>query len=115
MRLKTEIWVHAYIRICANAGCPVFVVRHGDDDAGTPFVKINRLDGSAQLYGPAPAGMSGSGSGQRFVAIFGGDCRDESDIDSYIASQVTFDPDLWLVEVEDAKGRHFLDDWLLAY
>jgi hypothetical protein len=115
MRLKTEIWIHAYIRICANAGCPAFVVRHGDDDAGAPFVKINRLDGSARLYGPAPAGISGGGSGQHFVAIFDGDWRDESDIDSYIASQVAFDPDLWLVEVEDAKGRHFLDDWLMAY
>lgn len=115
MRLKTEIWVHAYIRICANAGCPAFVVRHGDDDAGSPFVKINRLDGFARLYGPAPAGMSGGGSGQPFVAIFDGDWRDESVIDGYVASQAAFDPDLWLVEVEDAKGRHFLDEWLVAF
>jgi hypothetical protein len=115
MRLKTEIWVHAYIRICANAGCPAFVVRHGDDDAGAPFVKINRLDGHARLFGPAPAGITDVAAGQQFVAIFDGDWRPESVIDSYVASQAEFDTDLWLVEVEDANGRHFLDEWLVTF
>lgn len=114
MRLKTEFWVHAYIRICANAGCAAFVVRHGDDDAGAPFVKINRLDGYARLYGPAPAGIARGDDGQHFCAIFDDDWRPESDIDRYVASQAEFDSDLWLVEVEDAKGRHFLDEWLVA-
>ncbi len=115
MRLKTEFWVHAYIRICANAGCSAFVVHHGDDDAGAPFVKINRLDGFAQLYGPAPAGITGGDDGQHFCVIFDGDWRPESDIDTYVASQAKFDTDLWLIEVEDAKGRHFLDEWLVTF
>lgn len=53
MRLKSELWIHAYLRACAAADCPAFVVRHGDNDAGAPFIKINHLDGTASLYGPA--------------------------------------------------------------
>ena len=25
-----------------------------------------------------------------------------------------FDPDIWIVSVEDRQGRHFLEDWLAA-
>lgn len=112
MRLKSEIWIRAYIRICANADCPAFVVRHGDDDAGAPFVKINHLDGTASLYGPAPAGFSEVADDQRFVVLFDAEDTPETVVDDYIKQQGEFDPDLWLIEVEDAKRRHFLEGWL---
>jgi hypothetical protein len=114
MRLKSEIWIHAYIRTCANANCPAYVVRHGDDDAGAPFIKINHLDGTASLYGPAPAGFSEVADDQRFVALFAAGNTSEADVDAYIKRQSDFDPDLWLIEVEDAKKRHFLEGWLSA-
>lgn len=112
MRLKSELWLRAYIRTCASADCPAFVVRHGDDDAGAPFIKINHLDGTASLYGPAPAGFDEVAEGQRFTAIFDKPDTPESEVDRYIERQCEFDPDLWLIEVEDAKRRHFLDGWL---
>ena len=57
VRLKSEIWVKAYIRRCATEGAPAVVVNRGDEDAGVIFIKIARLDGTADLYGPAPAGL----------------------------------------------------------
>ncbi|HXY90489.1 MAG TPA: DUF1491 family protein, partial [Xanthobacteraceae bacterium] len=33
----------------------------------------------------------------------------DGDVESRIAREIEFDPDLWLVEVEDRKGRDFLD------
>ena len=114
MRLKTEFWAHAYIRICASAGCPAFVVRHGDDDAGAAFIKINHLDGTASLYGPAPTGFSEVSRERRFVTLISPPDRAEAEVDAYLTRQYEFDSDMWLIEVEDAKKRHFLEDWLMS-
>ena len=33
----------------------------------------------------------------------------EDEVETYLAKQVRFDPDLWIIESEDRAGRHFLD------
>jgi hypothetical protein len=35
---------------------------------------------------------------------------DEAEVDATISRQRGYDPDLWVVEVEDRKGRHLLDE-----
>jgi len=114
MRLKAEFWVKAYIRRCAVEGASAVVVRHGDDDAGAIFIKINRLDGTCLLFGPAPAGYSDMDSDRRWVACGAPNGMREDEVDGYIAREARFDSDMWLIEVEDRSGRHFLDDQLLA-
>lgn len=113
MRLKAEIWVKAYLRACANQGVPVVVVRHGDDDAGAVFVKVCRRDGSARLFGPAHAGLDDQSFERRWVAVLDEATTSEAEVDAYLDQQHAFDPDLWIIEVEDRAGRHFLDDWLV--
>ena len=54
MRLKSAIWVAAYIRRCHVEGAFAAVRRRGAEEAGAIFVKVNRLDGTAELFGPAP-------------------------------------------------------------
>jgi len=54
MRLKSAIWVAAYIRRCHIEGAFAAVRRRGAEEAGAIFVKLNRLDGTAELFGPAP-------------------------------------------------------------
>jgi hypothetical protein len=112
MRLKAEIWVKAYIRRCRVEGADALLVRRGDGDAGAIYIKISRLDGTAALYGPAPAGLDEAREERRWQTCLKGERAAESDADAYLARQVEFDPDLWIVEVEDRQGRHFLDDWL---
>jgi hypothetical protein len=112
MRLRAEFWVKAYLRRCAMEGASAVVVRHGDDDAGAIFIKVNRLDGSCLVFGPAPAGMMGAERGRRWVAQLSADGVAEGEADSFLAREARFDSDLWLVEVEDRQGRHFLDDQL---
>lgn len=112
MRLKAEIWVQAYIRSCNAAGAPAMLVRRGDRDAGAIYIKVSRLDGTAELYGPAAAGLEETGSGRLWERCLGSGPVSEEEITAYLAKASRFDPDLWLIEVEDRKGRHFLDDWL---
>jgi len=110
MRLRAEFWVKAYIRRCAVNGASAVVVRHGDDDAGAIYIKIARLDGTCLLLGPAPAGFSGAESGRRWVVCLSPTDLSEADADAFLAREAEFDSDLWLVEVEDRQGRHFLGD-----
>lgn len=112
MRLKSAIWVSAYLRRCNIEGAFAVLRRHGADEAGAIFIKVSRLDGSAVLYGPAPqtAFAADQISGRLFTAVVGGDAPvPEADIEARLAKEISFDPDLWIVEVEDRAGRHFLD------
>ena len=54
MRLKSSIWVAAYLRRCQTAGIFGAVRKRGAEEAGAVFVKVATLDGNAMLYSPAP-------------------------------------------------------------
>ena len=54
MRLKSAIWVSAYLRRCNIEGAFAAVRRRGAEEAGAIFIKLNRLDGTADLFAPAP-------------------------------------------------------------
>ncbi|MGL4397672.1 MAG: DUF1491 family protein [Hyphomicrobium sp.] len=114
MRLKSEFWVKAYIRRCMVNDAAAVVVRHGDDDAGAIYIKISRLDGTAALFGPAPAGLSDADYERRWVAHFDGAFCDDASISNALEKEQRFDSDLWIIEVEDRQGRHFLDAELLS-
>lgn len=114
MRLRTEFWVKAYIRRCAIEGASAVVVRHGDDDAGAIFIKVDRLDGTCALFGPAPAGLDGAESDRRWTTCLAPSGVEYAAADAFLAREVNFDSDLWIVEVEDRRSRHFLDDSLVT-
>ena len=54
MRLKSALWVSAYVRRCYVEGVFAAIRRRGAEEAGAIFIKVNRLDGTADVYGPAP-------------------------------------------------------------
>jgi hypothetical protein len=112
MQLKSEVWVKAYLRAAAAAGAMASVLRHGDDDAGAIFIKLRRPDGRAALYGPAPAGLDAMATDRRFALLTPETETGEAGIDQRLSDEQRFDPDVWVIEVEDRQGRHFLDDWL---
>ena len=112
MRLKSELWVKAYLRRCRIEGADALLVRRGDTDAGAIYIKVSRLDGTALLYGPAPAGLDAAREDRLWQPFLKGEPTPEAQVDAYLERQVGFDADIWIVAVEDRTGRHFLDGWL---
>ena len=80
------------------------VVRRGDDQAGTVLVKVNRLDGTCTVYAPS-WGLDGT---RQWLKSTGEIPVAEAGADAYIERQRAVDPDLWVIEIEDRAGRHFL-------
>lgn len=105
--LKTEFWATALMRRAAIAGAFAGVTRKGDTDAGAVLVKVSTLDGRARLYAPAR-----DGQGERvWLDLSAGTLGDgEPDVDAYVRKRADTDPDLWVIEVEDKHGRHFLGE-----
>lgn len=111
MRLKSGIWVAAYIRRCQVEGAFAAVRRRGAEEAGAIFIKVNRLNGTADLYGPAPqsAFLESRPAERGFSVCLKTQPASESDVEAYLAREIRFDPDVWFIEIEDREGRHFLD------
>ncbi|MGB6538727.1 MAG: DUF1491 family protein [Xanthobacteraceae bacterium] len=111
MRLKSALWVAAYLRRCQVEGLSAVVRRRGAEDAGAVFVRICRLDGTSDLFGPAPqsAFAAAPGADRAFSASLAGQPAPDASIEAYLAREVKFDSDVWIVEVEDRAGRNFLD------
>jgi hypothetical protein len=111
MRLKSGIWVAAYLRRCQIEGASAVLRRRGAEEAGAIFIKVSRLDGTADIYGPAPQSEFDEShpSERAFSPALKGLPLPESDVEAYLARQIRYDPDLWIVETEDRAGRHFLD------
>jgi hypothetical protein len=109
MRVRSDIWVSAYLRRCQAAGAAVFVARRGDRDAGAIYICVNGLDGFVGVYAPAPAGLSTASVDRRWTRRFK-DPVSEQEASLYLAREANADPDIWIIEVEDRSGRHFLGE-----
>ena len=105
-RVTSRIWVDAYLRRCSMSGASAFIVRRGDADAGAVIVKVATLDGKARLFQ-----QSRSSDGEliwRESAL--DDERSEAAADAKIVREIEFDADLWVIEVEDKTGAHYLTE-----
>lgn len=84
--------------------------RRGAAEAGALFIKVDRLDGRATLYGPAPESEDlPPGVDRLFARVHADEWMTPSDIEERLAREIKFDRDLWIVEIEDRAGRAFVD------
>ena len=105
MLLASDVWVAALIRRAENGGAFGVVARRGDARAGSVLVKVlDRRDRTARLYAEATRG-DGERVWMQPVAA-----TDEAELDAYVARTLRIDPDIWVVEIDDAEGRHFLTE-----
>jgi hypothetical protein len=94
-RLKAGLWVKMALRMADLAGTPGVVLRKGDADSGGVLVVLRGREGLTVLSqvraaDGALAWMRGTGAGP----------VDEAAVDGYVARQVRFDPDVWVLEFD---------------
>ena len=102
-RVTADFWVSAYLARLSAEGIFAHVAHKGDPTAGAAAVKIATMNRQASLWM-----RNFDGEGRRVWATVMDDAP-EADVDAYVARQRGYDRDLWIIEVEDPRGRHLLD------
>jgi hypothetical protein len=117
MRVKSHIWVSAYLRRVNSAFVHAALVRRGDADAGAIYIKVAALDGTAQVFAPLSAQLAGMAPSDGLIVEEGrawqpiySPSAEEAEADAYLAKQAGRDPDIWILEVETSQGRHLLGE-----
>lgn len=103
-RLTARFWVDAYLARLRLFEIPAFVVAHGDDTGGAVLVRLSTLDGQGVLFQRSFDLQTGA---RVWAELARGT---DTDLDDAVGRQRGFDPDLWVIEVEDKHGRHLLDE-----
>ncbi|WP_363346859.1 DUF1491 family protein [Methylocystis echinoides] len=110
MRLRSDIFAAALIRRAEAQGAVAMLRRRGSAEAGALFIKLDRLDGRAAVYGPAPQTEAlPEGVDRLFSKVHANDWVDPAEAEARLKREMMFDPDLWIIEIEDRDGRVFVD------
>lgn len=119
MRVKSHIWVSAYLRRLDSALIPAAIVHRGDADAGAIYIKVSTLDGMSQVLAPVPAyalderAAKSTGflqeEGRAWQSVYPVPA-DETEAETYLRRQISMDPDIWIIDVENRNGRHLIGE-----
>jgi hypothetical protein len=108
MRLRSDIWVAAYLRRAAVDGAYAFLRKRGAAEAGAIYVLVDRADGLTALFVPGPVDIDGGGE-RRWLRAHSAQWVDPIVAEVQLKRELKNDPDLWIVEVESRDGSHWLN------
>ena len=109
MRVTSSLWVGAFVRRCYAEGAVATVAHRGAEEAGAIFIIVDRLNGMGDLYAPAPQAVfeEGKPSDRLFQKVM--DSESLAALSARLDRERRFDPDLWVIAVEDREGRIFFE------
>jgi hypothetical protein len=106
VRVTSALFVAALVRRVFSEGAAAAVVRRGSEEAGAIFLIVYGLTGRSDLYGPAPQAIFDERPADRvFQRLIEAGSAEE--VSARLAREQSFDPDLWVVAIEDRDGREF--------
>ena len=94
-RLKAGLWVKMALRMGDLGGRSGAVLRKGDPDAGGVLVVLRGRDGLCVL-----SQMRTDDGALAWLRATGAAPVDQAAADAYVARQVRFDPDVWVLEFD---------------
>lgn len=109
MRLRSDIFVAAYLRRRNGENAFATLRRKGAAEAGAIFIVVDKLDGLADLYGPAPQSAFDEARPERLFQRLTKDGAAPADVEARLQKELRFDGDIWIVDVEDRAGDPKLD------
>ena len=110
MRVTSDFWVSAYLKARNAANKPSVLMRRGAREAGAIYVRVDRLDGTYDLYQPASQFSYTEENARKGERLFTPCLQAVSvfDVMDKLEAEESFDPDLWIVETECEEGGHGL-------
>ena len=107
-RLTSEFWISAYKHYLDSIGITLFITNKGDDKAGAILIRVSNLKGSSVLFSQGI-----DIDGKKIWEQLARGC--DSEMDKIILRQIQYDPDIWVLEIEEKSGNHFLEDFSISY
>lgn len=106
-RIQSKLWIDALLARVHHSGASAFISHKGEEDRGDILIKVAKMDGTARVLTKS-IGLDGD---SLFIDITTRlESNDEPCVDAYITTAKSRDCDLWVVEIEDKEGRHFLTE-----
>jgi hypothetical protein len=81
------------------------VARKGDESAGALFLKVNRFKDGCDVF----SGITRGDGDAAWIRPLRAPVP-EREADAYLDRQSRYDPDIWVLEIEDPKGVFSLDE-----
>lgn len=105
-RLPTELWVKAHVARCSAIGVPVVVLKRGDRNSGIVILKLNRFETGFDVL------IQGRNEDGALVwqPALEGRRVDEAEAEAFIERQQKYDPDIWVIEIEDREERNLFEN-----
>lgn len=104
-RLKTSLWISAQIRLCDLSSMSAIVARRGDSDAGQVMILRDLMDGTVELF----ARTTDLDGNRAWRCVSGPEPVTSAAAQEIIEREAGFDPDLWVLAVEDRDRKYELD------
>ncbi len=91
-RLRSDIWVAAYLRRCATENVSAYLRRRGSPRMGAVIVRIDQLDGFSALYSPAPQSEARDGYDRLFARAHREDFLENEKIEAQLMREISSSP-----------------------
>ena len=103
--LKAGIWVKAQLKMCDINFMSAYIVRKGDPDAGAIILVLDRFAEGCDVFTQARTIEGERG----WVQAAKGKAMSREEMSAFTERQISRDPDLWILEIEDPGRKYEMD------
>ena len=110
-QLKSSLVIDSASLLARKDGIPIFIRKKGDPDSGIIFIKIDLLnDNVVLLRRNLNYVIETNKTFIEYVNLFPNKIVNNFQVDQKLKSEIAIDPDCWIVEIEDKKGKNYFEN-----